>query len=340
MKNHLDLILQFIKDHPKTNRKAIVDFLATQAQIKISVPTISRALEALVAAGKIVKSGQARATTYAAAIDPDTYFETEPDARSLISDSFNFKVWERLSDLFSPTELATLDKLNQTYRTNKAQLSKTIYKKEVERLTIELSWKSSKIEGNTYNLLDTEHLIRERREAAGKSKDEAIMILNHKAALDFIFGEPEYFQTISLAKIEHLHHLLTADLGVSSGIRQRIVAILGTRYLPLDNRVQIREALENSVNLINKTMHPLAKSLLAGLLISYIQPFEDGNKRTGRLLGNALLQAFDYCPLSYRSVDEEEYKKAILLFYEQDDFVYFKKIFVDQFKFGVANYFR
>lgn len=73
-------------------------------------------------------------------------------------------------------------------------------------------------------------------------------------------------------------------------------------------------------------------------MISYIQPFEDGNKRTSRLLGNALLLANGYCPLSYRSVDEVEYKKAIILFYERNSVLYFKGMFIDQFKQAVENF--
>ncbi|HIU65177.1 MAG TPA: Type 1 glutamine amidotransferase-like domain-containing protein [Candidatus Enterousia avicola] len=75
------------------------------------------------------------------------------------------------------------------------------------------------------------------------------------------------------------------------------------------------------------------------LLISYIQPFEDGNKRTARTVGNALLLAADYCPLSYRNADEIEYKKGMILFYEQNDWSYFKTIFTDQFRQGIEKYF-
>jgi Fic family protein len=74
-------------------------------------------------------------------------------------------------------------------------------------------------------------------------------------------------------------------------------------------------------------------------MISYIQPFEDGNKRTARILGNALLLANNACPLSYRSVNEGDYKKAILLFYEQNNINLFKELFINQFKFSVDNYF-
>ena len=74
-------------------------------------------------------------------------------------------------------------------------------------------------------------------------------------------------------------------------------------------------------------------------MISYIQPFEDGNKRTARILGNAILLANNTCPLSYRSVNEADYKKAMVLFYEQNSARFFKELFTEQFKFAVENYF-
>ncbi|MBU4057052.1 Fic family protein, partial [Patescibacteria group bacterium] len=82
------------------------------------------------------------------------------------------------------------------------------------------------------------------------------------------------------------------------------------------------------------------KAVIAMILIAYIQPFEDGNKRTSRLTGNAILMAHDICPLSYRNMDEVEYKKAVILFYEQNNIGYFKKLFIEQFEFAVKNYFR
>ena len=74
-------------------------------------------------------------------------------------------------------------------------------------------------------------------------------------------------------------------------------------------------------------------------MISYIQPFEDGNKRTGRILANSILFAYNYCPLSYRSINETDYKKAIIIFYENNSLDYFKQLFVNQFKFAVNKYF-
>jgi Fic family protein len=91
--------------------------------------------------------------------------------------------------------------------------------------------------------------------------------------------------------------------------------------------------------LINGKIDPYEKALLALLLISYIQPFEDGNKRTSRLISNAILLAHGCCPLTYRSVDANDYRAALLLFYEQNNISAFKRIFVEQAEFAANEYF-
>jgi Fic family protein len=99
------------------------------------------------------------------------------------------------------------------------------------------------------------------------------------------------------------------------------------------------EALQDTCNLINNKKSVFEKALLALILISYIQPFMDGNKRTARIVGNTILINENYCPLSFRTVDSIDYKKAMLLFYEQNNISSFKKIFIDQFEFAVNTYF-
>ena len=100
--------------------------------------------------------------------------------------------------------------------------------------------------GQTYSLLETERLLKERQEATGKTREEAIMLLNHKDALDFVLNVPDYLKEISVHRIEDIHSLLTKDLGVERNIRRRRVGITGTNYRPLDNEFQIREALEDT----------------------------------------------------------------------------------------------
>jgi Fic family protein len=130
------------------------------------------------------------------------------------------------------------------------------------------------------------------------------------------------------------------DLGVGRNLRSRSVGVTGIAYKPLDNIYQIREALEQICHLINQKANAFEKALLAVLFISYLQPFKNGNKRTARMLGNALLIHGEMCPLSYRSVDSIDYKKAILLFYEQNNLSAFKRLFLEQVRFSVSNYFQ
>jgi len=315
----------------------------------ISQVTLNRDLAKLVSDRALVKSGKARAVRYSISdryrlfspIDQETYFEKDPDKRAA-SAKFNFNIFSVLHDvpLFTPAETAQLEVLKLEYQENVEGLSSTLLKKEMERLTIELSWRSSQIEGNTYSLLETERLFTEKQTARNRTKEETVMLLNHKDALEFSVQIRPREEDLTLRFIEEIHSMLIKDLGVSRNIRSRAVGITGTAYRPLDNEFQIKEYLEKMCDLINSKQSGFEKALLAVLLISYIQPFEDGNKRTARIIGNALLMNDDACPLSYRSVESIEYKKAMLLFYEQNNLSAFKRLFIEQNEFGVKNYFR
>ena len=341
-----ELILDFILKNDFVKREDIENFLTRLGQ-NASKMTITRDLKLLLNNHVIIKSGNAKATTYKASassgllksINVENYFAQDQDKRLPDTVGFNFDIFNLLKNLLTEQEKAELAQINNTYLQKRNNLSETLRKKEFERLTIELAWKSSQIEGNTYTLLDTERLLKENISAQGKTADETNMILNHKRALDFVLQAPEYYKILTVGKIEEIHRLLVASLNVSTGIRQGTVGIVGTNYKPLDNIYQITEALQKLTSLVNNVDNPLEKALLTVLMIAYIQPFEDGNKRTSRILANALLLAFDYCPLSYRSVDEIEYKKAVILFYEQNNLAYFKKLFIEQFKQAVNKYF-
>ena len=165
------------------------------------------------------------------------------------------------------------------------------------------------------------------------------MLLNHKEALDFIIENPLYINPLSIGKIEAIHSILIKELGVDRNIRKSRIGISGTNYTPLDNEFQIKDALEDLCVLVNSRENVFEKALLLLLLISYIQPFSDGNKRTARIICNALLINNNYCPISFRTVDSIEYKKAMLLFYEQNNITEFKHIFISQFEFAVKTYF-
>ena len=341
-----NIILDYINQHQAIGRLELEKYVA-MVDDKISKNTLIRDLNVLLKNGFIKKEGAARSVKYLPLrsnellrrYDVENYFKTDSDNRNIKYNQFNFDIFSELRNLFSDSEINKLEKINNIYRQKVQELSPTLLKKEYERLLIELSWKSSQIEGNTYSLLDTEALIKDNVEANGHKKEEAIMILNHKKALNFIFDNADYFKNLSLKKIEELHSLLTFDLGVNKGLRKSPVGIVGTNYKPLSNQLQIKDAMEKLIEVVNLTNNIIEKALITVIMISYIQPFEDGNKRTGRILANAILFANGYCPLSYRSVNEIEYKKAVIIFYENNSLNYFKDLFVNQFRFAVDKYF-
>lgn len=338
-------ILEILRPEEFISPKEVLE----QLNQKVSVVTISRDLSELVKLKYVCRSGNGPATQYSLLpktlffrpIDYKKYFEVETDKRSIIS-SFNMKIFTQLLNfpVLNPKEESQLKILDLKFRENYSKLSATIIKKEVERVTIELSWKSSVIEGNTYSLLETERLIKEGSETKGKKKEEATMLLNHKKALDFVFENKDLFKKIDRSKIEQLHKIITQDLNITNNLRKTLVGITGTKFKPLDNQFQIIEAIDKFCNLINDTQNIFTKSLLSIILLSYIQPFEDGNKRTSRILGNAVLIANNSFPLPLRNVDENLYKEATLIFYEQNNLSLFKQMFIDQCYFSVENYFQ
>lgn len=338
-------IINFTKEYPLRSSREIYDGL----EIKIGYATLKRALAKLSTNDFIAIKGNGKSTKYIISpryelfynVDIEAYFKAEQDERN-IKDSFNLSLITEMlagAKLFTIDEERYLEALQKKFKDNIARLQASVYEKEMERLAIDLSWKSSQIEGNTYSLLETERLLKEKKTAAGKPKDDATMLLNHKDAINFIIAHPDYIVPLTIRGIEDIHSLLIKDLNVDRNIRKSRVGISGTNYKPLDNEYQIRDALIDMCTLINSKENVFEKALLTLVLLSYIQAFADGNKRTARIVSNAILIAYGYCPISFRTVDSIGYKKAMLLFYELNNISAFKQIFIGQFEFAVNTYF-
>ena len=338
-------ILQFLHYHPLANRTEIMAGLMETP----SGSTVKRLLSAAVKEGNIETVGRGPSTKYRLTpqahvtmpLDLATYFDKDIDER-VVQESFNFDLIREVLpkvEIFTREELSVLFAAQKEFEKNTEGMTELEYHKEMERLGVDLPWKSSQIEGNTYSLLETERLLKDKQTASGKTKEEAIMLLNHKDALDFVLDVPDYLKELSVHRIEDIHSILTKELGVDRNIRHRRVGITGTNYRPLDNEFQIREALEDTCTLVNGKDNVFEKALLTLVLLSYIQAFVDGNKRTARITSNAILIANGYCPISFRTVDSIDYKKAMLMFYEQNNIAAFKKIFIEQFLFAVKTYF-
>ena len=336
------ILLNYLKEHPEASSREITEAMGGD----VSLATVKRALAELVGNLYVQVEGKGRATRYSVSslfmpIDMDEYYSKEVDERDVLT-GYNFDLIPNVLSkvhLFSEPEMAELNNLQAQFAANFSSLSDEQRRKEMERLGIDLSWKSSQIEGNTYSLLETERLLRNKETASGKTKEEAIMLLNHKDALDFIVANPDYLKHLTISHIEDIHSLLVKELDVDRNIRTRRVGITGTNYRPLDNEFQIREALQQTCNLVNARENVFEKALYVLVLLSYIQAFNDGNKRIARMASNAIFIAHGYCPVSFRTVDSIDYKKAMLLFYEQNNISAFKRIFIDQFRFAVETYF-
>jgi Fic family protein len=345
MNNRQKEILEFAKKNQSFKNKDLVVFFDD----KYSRETITRDLSFLCENNLLERSGAGAYTSYSLVenyrileeVDVEKYFET-PYLQREIKESFNFKIFDILNnDIFTKKEKERLQKLQKKFINNFSKYkSQTIINKEFERIMIEFSWKSSVIEGNTYSLLGTEALIKNNVVGEGKTADETQMILNHKDAFNEAIQNKQRFVELRSADIEYIHSVLTKKLRISKNIRKEGVGITGTKYRPLDNELQIKEAMQKMVDLINKKESFFEKSFLVSILIAYIQIFEDGNKRTSRMISNAILLAHNSIPLSYRIVDVEEYKKAVILFYEINNISYFKQIFINQFDDAVNNYFK
>ncbi|MEK7458499.1 MAG: Fic family protein [Patescibacteria group bacterium] len=338
-------ILAFLAQFEKLSREQIAEKL--EIIYPVSKATLARDLSELLERGQVVAVGNGPARFYRLTfqhpllktIDLHQYFAFDADQRQGVKTSFNNGLFVHLHDLLSKDEQSKFQNIFRSFTQATEKVDATIRQRELERFVIELSWKSSKIEGNTYTLLETERLIKENQETQGHPKQEAVMILNHKDAFQTIVKDRHAFRKINLRSIVELHNVLTKNLNIESGIRKHAVGITGTTYKPLDNEWEIKEALEKLIITVNSTAYPLEKGLIIASMMAYLQPFADGNKRTARMLANAVLLAHDYFPLSYRSVDENEYKLAQILFYETHNVYHVKRLFLEQYTFALSIYF-
>lgn len=341
-------IIDFAKKEENFQKKDV--FFAVRKEFDVDRMTIVRDLSFLTQENILVRTGKGRAVKYRLSkqlnllrpVEVEKYFAKSLNDRKVMP-FFNEDVFSALNDdIFTDKEINHLEKVNERYVQTRKRLEKdspVILRKEWERLIVELSWKSSQIEGNTYTLLETEALIKEHQMAKGKEKADAQMIINHKSTLDFILENPTFFTVCEVNKIKKVHSFLVEGLGIKSDFRSHGVGIGGTLYRPLARQDEIAKVMKVLSETVKKINNPFSKAFVILVMLAYIQPFEDGNKRTARVVSNAILHAHDKSMLSYRDVDVVEYKKAVLLFYEQNNLSYIKKIFMEQFEFAVENYF-
>ena len=337
-------ILKLLKEKGSLSRSDLAQQIVSKKGI--SRITLIRDLNELVKADYVVVQGKGRTTRYDLVsknplleyVDLNSYFKLDQEKRE-VKISFNDEIYKNLSNLYSKQEIKLWEEGMTRFKEARKKLNPSIYKRELERFVIELSWKSSQIEGNTYSLIETETLIKQNIRAQGHSEDEARMILNHKDAFNSTLKNKDDFKKLDFSDVVQLHNILTKGL-ITTGIRSQKVRITGTTYEPLSDKYGLVSALKKLIKYVNSIEYPPEKAFIIALMVAYIQPFADGNKRTARMLSNAVLIAYNYLPLSYRNVEVNEYRSAMIVFYEINNLFNFKRIFMDQLEFAVNNYFQ
>lgn len=231
-------------------------------------------------------------------------------------------------DAYRPGETSYLPRAVRQHlavlgRTEDAQQPGGTFARHVlQRLLIDLSWNSSRLEGNTYSLLDTERLVLEGREAEGKALMERQMIVNHKDAIEWMVEEASDPAPVRLraATLRNLHallaHNLLGDPADEGRVRARTVHIHGSTFVPLDVPQQIEECLTQIALTAAAIDDPFEQSFFLLVHIPYLQPFVDGNKRTARLAANLPFIRDNLRPLTFVDVPQESFIEAILAIYE------------------------
>lgn len=297
--------------------------------------TLRRWLAAWVRTGQVQKSGQKRGTVYWVSQDDvgvEPYFTLE-SKQSLEKIKIPYGLRPLVS--YNATWLTQYQPNNTRYlsdvmvkrlqaagdRSNHQKPAGTYAKQIYQRLLIDLSYNSSRLEGNTYSLLDTKRLLIEGVAAPGKLNEEKTMILNHQEAIRFIVDK-RLDRKLDEQSILTLHYLLSDGLvapDYAGHVRDHGVRIGGSVYLPLENPRQLVFYLKEICIKANAIKNAYERSFFLLVHMAYLQAFIDVNKRTSRLSANISLIESNLTPLSFEGIQQDDYTNAMLAIYELND---------------------
>lgn len=310
--------------------------------------TLQRWLASLVKSGEVHTLGKGRSRRYKLAHIPPL-LTTPPFAISEEATSVLAKVSRPLQDRKPVTynrEFLEIYEPNVTYYLSSDLRKKLLkmggtqdgkypagtYARHIfQRLLIDLSWNSSRLEGNTYSLLETERLLKEGHAAAGKDLKETQMILNHKAAIEFLIDSAEEIG-MNRFTILNLHTLLSDNLmpdpAASGRLRTFSVGITHSTYLPIGIPQVIEECFDLLIKKASSIEDPFEQAFFLMVHVPYLQAFDDVNKRTSRLAANIPLIRRNLSPLSFIDVPEQIYVHGLLGVYELNRVELLRDVFV------------
>lgn len=303
----------------------------------ISLSTLSRRLTQLESRRHVIAHRAGRNTVYSR--DPyHDWFLLPPTSRPKVPYKF-----EVLAD-YEPNQTRWLT-ADETARLTQAgggrRLDASTYSRAIaQKLLVDLSYASSALEGNTYTYLDTQVLIEFGQAASGKAIEETQMILNHKEAIIYLTENIADIE-ISSRELRTLHALLSRGLmepAAVGDIRKRIVEIGGSSYVPLSVPQKLEEELAAIASKARAIEEPFEQSLFLMAFVSYLQAFQDVNKRTGRLACNIPLLKNSLAPLSFMEMDKAGYVEGLLAFYELNRIDLLKETYVEAYVASSARY--
>lgn len=333
---------------------ASIEEINTASGLNMELRTLQRRLEKLTEQGAVIKSGKTRATRYQLVedrLDRNDNTQSEKDLLPLSNESrkilrmisrpgqhrkpvgyhreFLESYRPNVDFYLTPDEKRNLAAIGKTARLD--QPAGTYAKEVLNRLLIDLSWNSSRLEGNTYTLLDTERLISLGEAADNKSAAEAQMILNHKDAIEFIVQAANDIG-FNRYTILNLHALLSNNLlpdpAASGRLRTFGVGIYLSVFTPLAIPQQIEEMFILMLRKAEQIQDPFEQAFFIMVHLPYLQPFDDVNKRVSRIAANIPLIRHNLAPLSFIDVPDELYIQGMIGVYELNRIELLKDVFL------------
>jgi Fic family protein len=335
---------------------ASLDEIKSVSGLEIEIRTLQRRLDKLQEMGIVTTSGKTRGMLYhfvQVSIDPEEVVGEEEDEnlvplsneggeikklvmrplvrRHPVGYNTNFLTAYRpdVDSYLTSEEKMKLAELGQTAKLD--QPAGTYAKEILQRLLIDLSWNSSRLEGNTYSLLDTQRLVSQGEMADNKTAAEAQMILNHKDAIEFIVQDADEIG-FNRYTLTNLHALLSNNLlpkpAASGRLRTFGVGITSSVFTPLSIPQQIEEMFELILEKAEKIENPFEQTFFLMVHLPYLQPFDDVNKRVSRLAANIPLNRHNLAPLAFIDVPDDLYIQGLLGVYELNRIELYKDVFM------------
>lgn len=298
---------------------------------RYNVPRIEKAVGAAAGRAEAHAEGKALLSLSEAGAEIQEHVSKPREARKPVGYNRTFLDAYRPNETFY-LSLAEREHLREIGKPKIAQQPAGTYARQIlSRLLIDLSWNSSRLEGNTYSLLDTQRLIDLGEEVEGKESLEAQMILNHKDAIEFLIGAADEIG-FNRYTILNLHALLAnnllADPDAAGRLRHIGVGIERSVFHPLEVPQQIEECFDQILASAAAITDPFEQAFFVMVQLPYLQPFDDVNKRVSRLSANIPLFKGNLSPLSFADVPRETYTDAVLGVYELNRVELLKDVFL------------